>query len=243
MVMRARYLKGQFKRLLGAPEDVPADERAGKFQERFVNVGSTFKPDAKTMETMEPRVSPFNDPAKFSEAAAVFGAALRDRRFDATFAQSLTVPVGIVATIGIGDLRLLKRPTAHATNRRIASTSGSSWVTSFRFAPVRIALTGTPLASTRIWCLEQGRPRSVGFGPVLRSPQRLVPTTNRQQRVRSRFDRPRATCRAAVRAAGPIIPAFCRSRSRRQQVAPEPKPNRVGRWFLAALFSTRIGCH
>ncbi len=47
----------------------------------------------------------------------------------------------------------------------IASISGSNWVTSLRFAPVRIALTETPLASTRMWCLEPNRARSVGFGP------------------------------------------------------------------------------
>ena len=45
------------------PEDVPADERAGEFQERFVNIGSSFKPDAKTTEAMTPRVSPFDDPS------------------------------------------------------------------------------------------------------------------------------------------------------------------------------------
>jgi len=40
-----------------------------------MNVRSAFEADAKTTETMEPRMSPFDDPTEFAEAAAVCGAA------------------------------------------------------------------------------------------------------------------------------------------------------------------------
>ena len=80
----------------------------------------------------------------------------------------------------------------------MASTSGSSWVTSLRFAPVRIALTGTPLASTRMWCLEPGRARSVGFGPVFRPPQRLAQMKSRRLLVRNPVRLPRVTSPAVA---------------------------------------------
>ncbi len=63
-------------------------------------------------------MSPFNHPAKFAETAAMFGAALRNDRLDAAFAQSLTMRVGIVAPISIDDLGLLKRPAACTADRR-----------------------------------------------------------------------------------------------------------------------------
>ena len=41
-----------------------------------MNVRSAFEANTKTTETMEPRMSPFDDPTKLAQAAAVFGAAL-----------------------------------------------------------------------------------------------------------------------------------------------------------------------
>lgn len=54
----------------------------------------------------------------------------------------------------------------------MASIRGMSWVTSLRFAPVRMTVIGVPSASVATWCLEPGRVRSVGFGPVLARPNR-----------------------------------------------------------------------
>ncbi|KWA77329.1 hypothetical protein WL29_34835 [Burkholderia ubonensis] len=66
---------------------------------------------------MEPRMSPFDDPTKFVEAAAVFGAAPGDDRSDAARAKSAAMRVGIVATVGVDDLGLAKRSAASAANR------------------------------------------------------------------------------------------------------------------------------
>ncbi|KAI3600630.1 hypothetical protein D8I24_4388 [Cupriavidus necator H850] len=48
----ASCLETVSKRRLSAPEDVPADERAAEFEERFVNVGSTFEANAKTTKVV-----------------------------------------------------------------------------------------------------------------------------------------------------------------------------------------------
>jgi len=42
-VILAGLLEVSSKTLLGSPEDVPADERAAKFQECFVNVGTSLE--------------------------------------------------------------------------------------------------------------------------------------------------------------------------------------------------------
>ncbi|PRX26086.1 hypothetical protein B0G75_12043 [Paraburkholderia sp. BL18I3N2] len=53
-----------------------------------MNVNATFEANAKTTETMKPRVSSFDDPTAFSEAASVFGAAPCDYRPDAAIAKA-----------------------------------------------------------------------------------------------------------------------------------------------------------
>ncbi|RKE36149.1 hypothetical protein B0G76_2309 [Paraburkholderia sp. BL23I1N1] len=83
-----------------------------------MNVRSAFEANAKTTETMEPRMSPFDDPTELAEAAAVFGAAPGDDRSDATLAKSAAMRVGVVATVGVDDLGLAKRSATSAANRR-----------------------------------------------------------------------------------------------------------------------------
>ena len=83
-----------------------------------MNVRSTFEANAKTTETMEPRVSPFDDPTEFAEAAAVFGAAPGDDRSDASLAKSAAMRIRIVATVGVDDLGFAERSAACAANRR-----------------------------------------------------------------------------------------------------------------------------
>ena len=48
----------------------------------------------------------------------------------------------------------------------IESISGSNCVTSWRFAPVSFAASGTPPASTTRWCFDPFFLRSTGLGPV-----------------------------------------------------------------------------
>ncbi len=51
-----------------------------------------------------------------------------------------------------------------------ASTRGSSWVTSCRFAPVTAVARGVPAPSVRAWCFVPGLARSTGLGPVASPP-------------------------------------------------------------------------
>jgi hypothetical protein len=120
-------LEASSKRLFRMPEDVSADQGAAEFQECFVNVSPTIEAYAKTTEVVEPRVSPLNDPTEFAQTIAMFSAAPYDHRFDAAFAQSLTMRIGIVTTIGIDDPGSLKWSAARrgsGQSRRWAAATG-----------------------------------------------------------------------------------------------------------------------
>jgi hypothetical protein len=115
-----------------------------------MNVGAAFEANTKTTEVMQPRVSSFNHPAEFSQAAAVFGAAPGDDGSDASVAQASSMCFGIVAPIGVYNARLVLRPATHAANRRDRVNQWQKLSDVVALAPVRIALRGTPLASTRM---------------------------------------------------------------------------------------------
>ncbi|GAA3596215.1 hypothetical protein GCM10022295_91490 [Streptomyces osmaniensis] len=57
------------------------------------------------------------------------------------------------------------RPTRPRTGG-MASSRGSSWVTSLRLPPVSRTASGVPCPSVIKWCFEPARPRSTGDGPV-----------------------------------------------------------------------------
>lgn len=104
--------------------------------------------------------------------------------------------------------------------------SGISWVTSLRLPPVVIAASRMPCASTVRWCLLPALPRSTGDGPVASPPSARGCGWSPPLRGRSP-----AGLRPAARTAARALPdpASFQSRSRRQQVIPEPKPSFWGR--------------
>ena len=134
-------------------------------------------------------MSPFNDPSEFAQPTAMFSAASCDHRFDVAFAQSSTMRIAIVTTIGIDDLGSPKWSTARAADRgnRVDERHQLGDVVA-----VRAAQDG---ADERSIC-----PASRNFSSS-------------------------SSCSRSH------TPALRQSFSRRQQVAPDPKPNRVGRWF------------
>lgn len=85
----------------------------------------------------------------------------------------------------------------------MAATNGSSCVTSLRLAPVRMTASGMPCPSVMRWCLEPGRARSVGFGPVFDRRPRLEWKRNRQCSATSQSGRQGAVVPVARHASGP----------------------------------------
>lgn len=86
------------------------------------------------------------------------------------------------------------------------------------------AASGTPVASTIRWCLEPGRPRSSGLGPVAEPPSSPAPVWSRRSPAAvDPIGRPQAGSSARCRRSQ--TPAACHRSRRREQVAPEPKPS------------------
>jgi len=112
-----------------------------------------------------------------------------------------------------------------------------------RFAPVTITLTGTPFASTRTWCLDPGRARSVGFGPVFGPPQRLARTMNRPLHMRNRAGQIRAACRAVARAACPTPRSAASRATDASKSLQSRSPTGSADGSIASLSSARAGCH
>src|SRR5690606_40613095 len=113
-----------------------------------------------------------------------------------------------------------------------------SWV----FAPVTSACSGSPPRSQSTWYLLPAFPRSVGEGPVS-SPRRLARTLTLSTAARDQSSRPCWASRSSIsRCNSCHTPICCHSRSRRQQVTPDPHPSSAGRAFqlIPALSTNTI---
>ena len=188
-------------------------------------------------------MSPFNHPEEFAQTAAMVSATLRDHRPDAALAQSLTMQVGIVATIGVDALGLPKRPAAHATNRRdrIDERQQPGDVVSVR--------AGHDRADGTAVCVDEDVVLGTGSRTIrgVRASFSAAPTARTAEesiaRTRGRSGQPRAACRAAVRATGPTHQpsasrAVVASRLRRSQ-----SPIWSAGGSIAHLSSARTRCH
>jgi hypothetical protein len=185
-------------------------------------------------------MSPFDDPTELAEAAAVFRAAPCDDRSDAAGAKSAAMRVGVIATVRINGLGLAKRSAASAANRRdsvdqrqqlrdiVAVGAGHDHADRnsvgvyehMVFGPWSCAISG-------VW---------PGFwpAPTARTDDESIAAYEKSSWPDSRSLSSSSRCSLSHN------PACCQSCKRRQQVAPEPNPNRVGRWFhRIPVFSTR----
>lgn len=173
----------------------------------------------------------FDHPAIGTEAATVFGTTLRDHRFDAAFAQCASVPRRIIAPVGIDDLGLLKWSTACTSNRwnRIDQGQQLRDVVIVRAGQDRddgnaIGIYEDVVLGTRARAIRGVR---ASFSPA--------PTARTDDESTAAYER--SSCPAARNLSSSNAckrshtPAFCQSSNRRQQVAPEPKPSWVGKWF------------
>jgi hypothetical protein len=163
-----------------------------------VNVKSALEANTKTTETMEPRMSPFDKPTEFVEAAAVSGAAPGGDRSDATLAKSAAMRVEVVAEVGVDDLGLAKRSASYASNRQ----DGVDQRQQLRdIVAIRAGQDDADRNAVRVYedvVFGLGRARLVGFGPVIGPPQRLARTKNRQPRMRNRSGHIPAACRRST---------------------------------------------
>lgn len=180
---------------------------------------------------MEPGVRTFDHPAILAEPAAVFGPALRDHGPDAALTQRTSVSCGIVAAIGVDDAGLLKRSATDAANRRncinerqqlrdvVGVRAGQDRDDRNAVGVYEDVVLGTGSRTIR------GVRASFSPAPTARTDDESTAAYDRSIWPAARNLSSSNSCRWSH------TPAFCQSFNRRQQVAPEPKPSRVGKWF------------
>ena len=176
-------------------------------------------------------MSPFDDPTEFAEAAAVLGAAPGDDRSDAAFAKSAAMRVGIIAAVGIEDLGLAKRSAASAANRWDSVDQQQQLRD---IVAVRAGQDHADRNAVRVY-------EDVAFGPWSCAIGGVwpcfwpAPTARTDDESTAAYEKSSWPDSRSLSSSSPCslshTPACCQSCNRRQQVAPEPKPNRVGRWF------------
>src|SRR5262245_44924682 len=93
-----------------------------------------------------------------------------DERLDAALAQLLPFGFGGIGPVPVHRLGPAAWVPRFAPHGGMASTNGSSWVTSLVFALVTLAARGMPWPSVTMWCLLPNLLRSVGLGPVFSPP-------------------------------------------------------------------------
>ena len=221
-------------------------------EEGFVDVGAAVVADEQPLELVEPGEGALDDPAVAAEAGAVLGLAAGDLGFDAASAELAAVFVVVVAAVGDDPVGPPAGP-ADACRARAAPgrAARSSCVMSLRLPPVSVQASGIPFASTRRWCLEPGRPRSTGLGPVAEPPFSPAPGSNPRPRATTRSRRQRAApptarvqllpharalplieappagrapSRSRARAADAATRSRCAAQTRSPAAPPDPKP-------------------
>jgi hypothetical protein len=194
-----------------------------------VNVGPTFEANAKTTEVVKPRMSTFDNPAEFAQTTAVFCPALGDHRLDAALAKFLAMRLGVIATVCVNDLGLLKRPATYAANRwnGVKQWQQLGDVVAIRASEDRADRNAIGVYEDVVlgtWSRAiRGVRTSFSPAPTARTDEESTAAREKSSSPASRNFASSSSCNRFH------TPAFCQSRNRRQQVDPDPNPNLVDR--------------
>ena len=195
-----------------------------------MDVGATFAADAKPFELVEPTDGPFDDPARLAQPAAVFDPAVGDDWLDVSLPQLRLVRPRVVRPVRLGARRSVARPSTPTLEGRdgvdkrkelgdvmiIRSSERDHQWDALRVGEdvVLAARTGAV-----------GRVRS-RLGPPFSARTLELSITARDQSILP------AWCNSVSSTWWIFFhtPACCQSRSRRQQVTPDPQPICSGKY-------------
>jgi hypothetical protein len=148
---------------------------------------------------------------------------------------------GVVATVGVDDLGLAKRSATSAANRRdsVDQRQRLRDIVTVRAGHDHADRNAVRVNEDRVFgpwsCAIVGVRPSFWPAPTARTDDESTAAYEKSSRPDSRSLSSSSPCSLSHTP----TPACCQSCYRRQQVAPEPKPNRVGRWLhRMPVFST-----
>jgi len=206
-----------------------ADEAAGDGEEGFVDVGAAFVAQAQAAVLVEPGDGAFDDPALSAEAGAVRAVLAGDQCFDperSQFVEDTVVVVAAVTEDALGSALGRSGLAAHGWDRtdeveQLACVwpVGGGQDRGER-NPVRVA--DQVVLAAGFAPVDRAR---TGFEAPFSAGRNDESTTARDQSILS-ASRNLASIVSCSRCQ---TPCCCHSRSRRQQVIPDPQPSSCGR--------------
>ena len=206
-----------------------ADDGAAKSQEGLMDVRAPLVADAQAVKLMQPTERAFHDPPRRAQLTAMRSAAAGQWVGDPALLQPARVRGTAIGAISLHGLGLLPRASDLAAERRDGRHKRLQLAAVMHVGRRQLDTQRQPLGigakmmfAARFAAV--GRVRS-GLKPPKTARTLLESTTARDQSIRP------AACnrRSSSWWSFSQTPAFCQSRSRRQQVMPLPQPNSGGR--------------
>ncbi len=194
-----------------------------------MNIATPFVPDAPAAKLVQPTECPFNHPAGFAQAAAMWPTGAGQSSSDPQSAQPTMMRTAAVSPISLHDLGALPRATGFAAQRRDCQHQGLQLAAVMYVGRGNLDTQGNALGigakmmfAARFAAVGRIRPR---LQPPKTARTLLESTTARDQSIRAATWRRRNNSRWSFS----HTPACCQSRNRRQQVMPLPQPSSKGR--------------
>jgi hypothetical protein len=194
-----------------------------------MDIRSFFIANSQTSKLMKPTVRTFHNPPINAQAAAILGISFGEHRFDAASSQSLAMGFGIIRAIALRSLGPSSL-AAFAANLRNRIDQRDQLRHIMSVGSRHRRRHGDAVGIGKYVMLRPGFAAIRGIGARLRPPKTartdVLSTTTRDQSI----------CFASSNLCSntPRIfshtPPSCQSRSRRQQVMPDPQPISLGRY-------------
>ena len=194
-----------------------------------MDVGAFFIAHAESAVLMKPTVRPLHDPALHSQAAAVFRAAAGQMRRNTALAKGPSMRLGVIGPIGIRGVRTMAR-TARLTVDR--GNGINQWNQLRDIVTVRA---GDRRRQRDAVAVREDVVLRAGLAPIGRIRAGLVPPKTARTLELSMIARDQSIWSAwfnkssSTRWITSHTPASFQSRSRRQQLIPQPQPISCGK--------------
>ena len=194
-----------------------------------MDIGAAFVSNAEAAKLMQPRIRSLDHPTEDAQSTAMLRVALRKDRFDAALSQSFGVCCRMIGAIPLNALRSLARSPALARNRRNRIHQGKQLghIVAIRAGNRRGQRNAVRIGEDVVLRSVFPAIRRVGAGflpPKTARTLELSTTARDQSSWLAAWRWLSNTCRMSCQ-----TPASCQSRSRRQQVIPDPQPISWGR--------------
>jgi len=194
-----------------------------------VDFRATFEANSKATELMEPREGAFDHPTMFTQPTSVGRSSLGDEGMDTTDSQALAMRFGVVGAVRVEAVGTTARTANVASNGLDPIHQGDQLCHVVAIGPREGGVQRDPLPFDHEMVF---RPRTSSIGRI--RPRRPPFPTARmlEESAEALFQSSRsAPLSLSSRTWWSLshTPAWCQSRSRRQQVIPEPQPISRGR--------------